>query len=99
VAGTPLVVAYLVIPPVSALLLSRHLGLVFTLSILFGVLATFGGVLIAVSPANLPISPTIIGCMVALLAIAWLLERVRKLVGRLVAPRPAPERLYDVETA
>lgn len=77
VAGSPLVIAYLVIPPVSALLLSRRLGRVFALSILFGVLATFGGVLIAVSPANLPISPTIIGCMVALVALAWIASRVR----------------------
>src|SRR5207248_6155899 len=40
VAGTPLVFAYLVIPAVSGLLLSRHLGVVFILAVLFGVLAT-----------------------------------------------------------
>jgi ABC-type Mn2+/Zn2+ transport system permease subunit len=92
VAGTPLVVAYLVIPPVSALLLSRRLAAVFALSMLFGVLATFGGVLIAVSPANLPISPTIVGCMVALVVLAWLLSRAYLLLAR---PARAPAAVED----
>lgn len=92
VAGSPLVIAYLVIPPISALMLSRRLGAVFALSVAFGVLATLGGILIAVSPANLPIGPTIIGCMVALAFFAWLLARVHAGIARAGAARAGAER-------
>lgn len=66
VAGTVLVFAYLVLPPLCALLLSRRLGVVFVLSVFFGVLATFSGVLISTSPIDLPSSPTIVGCLALL---------------------------------
>jgi len=83
VAGTILVLAYLVIPPVAGLLLSRRLGMVFALSVLIGVAATCAGVLLSVSPADLPTSPTIVGCLVLLLVLAWLAQK-------LFALRPAP---------
>lgn len=74
VAGTMLVFAYLVIPPVTALLLSRKLNVVLGLSVLFGLAATFGGVLISVSPANLETSPSIVGCSVALFVVCWFIK-------------------------
>jgi len=74
VAGTVLVFAYLVLPPMTALLLSRRLGLVLLLSVVFSVLATFAGILISVSPVDLPSSPTIVGCMVSMLLLAWLVR-------------------------
>ncbi len=71
VAGTTLVFAYLVIPPVTALLLSRRLGLVFGLSVFFGVLSTFAGVVLSASPLDLPTSPTIVGVMIGIYLLCW----------------------------
>lgn len=65
VAGTVLVFAYLVLPAVSALRLSRHMGRVLALSVVIGVLATVAGVLLSVTFTNLPTSPTIIVCLSA----------------------------------
>jgi ABC-type Mn2+/Zn2+ transport system permease subunit len=82
VAGTVLVFAYLVLPPVTALLLSRRLKVVFLLSLLFAALATFAGVLVSVSPADVPTSPTIVACMVLILAVCSIrLPRLLRLVG------------------
>jgi ABC-type Mn2+/Zn2+ transport system permease subunit len=81
VAGTLLVFTYLVIPPVTALLVSRRLSTVFFLSVFFGVLATLAGVLISVSPADLPTSPTIIGCSAAIFAVCWLGKELLGLRG------------------
>ena len=75
VAGTLLVFTYLVIPPVTALMVSRRLGLVFLLSVLFALLATFAGVLVSVSPLDLPTSPAIIGCSAMIFAGCWLLSK------------------------
>jgi len=72
VAGTILVFAYLVIPPIIALMLSRRLGVVFLISVLSGILITFAGVMLSVSPADLPTSPSIVGCGVATLLLAWM---------------------------
>ena len=74
VAGTVLVFSYLVLPAVTALMLSRRMGAVLLLSVLFGALATFGGVLVSVSPVNTPMSPTIVGCSVLLFVVCWLLK-------------------------
>lgn len=69
VAGTVLVFAYLVLPAATALLLSRRLAVVFTLAIGVAVFCTLLGTLISVSPADLPTSPTIVGCLVLTLAV------------------------------
>lgn len=71
VAGTILVFAYLVMPAVAALMLSRRMGVVLLLSVLIGVASTLTGVLVSVSPADLPTSPTIVGTMVGFVALAW----------------------------
>lgn len=76
VAGTVLVFAYLVIPAVSALLVTRRLGVALTLSVAFGILSTFAGVLISVSPLDVPTSYAIVGCMVLIFGICWLLRTV-----------------------
>lgn len=76
VAGTVLVFAYLVIPAVSALLISRRLGIALTLSVLFGIISTFAGVLISVSPLDVPTSYAIVGCMVAIFALCAFLRSV-----------------------
>lgn len=86
VAGTVLVFAYLVIPPITGLTLSRRLRGAFVASMLAGVLATAAGVLLSVwpregmpgwlqswiSPEGLPTSYAIIGCSVGLFLLAWL---------------------------
>lgn len=86
VAGTVLVFAYLVIPAVTALSLSRRMRTAFVLSMLFGVAATAAGVLLSVwpheslpgwaaawmSPEGIPTSYAIIGCSVGLFVVAWL---------------------------
>ncbi|MGV3723410.1 MAG: metal ABC transporter permease [Actinomycetota bacterium] len=76
VAGTVLVFAFLVMPAVSALLLSRRLGVVLLLSVLFGVTATVAGVLISVSPLDLPTSYAIVGVLVLIFTVSWLLKTV-----------------------
>ncbi len=79
VAGTILVLGYLVLPPVTALLLSRRLRLVFFLSVVLGVTSTMAGVLLSVSPLDLPMSPTIVAVMVALFVLAWIGSRLASL--------------------
>jgi len=86
VAGTVLVFAYLVIPPVTALMLARRLGRALLLSVLLGAAATAGGVLLSVWPTEslpawlsswigkegVPTSYAIVGFMVLLFALSWL---------------------------
>jgi ABC-type Mn2+/Zn2+ transport system permease subunit len=60
---------------VTALLLSRRLGVVLLLSVLFAVLATLVGVLVSVSPQfDVPTSPAIVGAAAAIFVSAWLLK-------------------------
>lgn len=76
VAGTVLVFAYLVLPPVTALLLSRRMTHVLILSMLFALVATAVGVVLSVSQLDVPTSPTIVACLVAMYAIVWLGRRL-----------------------
>jgi len=76
VAGTVLVFAFLVMPAVSALLLSRRLGVVLLLSVLIGITATVSGVLISVSPLDFPTSYAIVGVLVLIFSVSWLLKTV-----------------------
>jgi ABC-type Mn2+/Zn2+ transport system permease subunit len=101
VSGTILVFTYLVVPPVTALMLSRRLGAVFFLSVLLGVLATFAGVLLSVSPADLPTSPAIVSCAVALLLLCWLAKWLAGLAvstgGAVGGTPPAPSQTSEPE--
>ena len=90
VAGTVLVFAYLVIPPVTALLLSQRLGVVFFLSVLAGVAATLGGVLLSVS-VDLPTSPSIVGFSVGMLGLAWLGRALVTWIGARRVVESAPD--------
>lgn len=76
VAGTVLVFAFLVMPAVSALMLSRRLGVVLLLAVLFGVIATLTGVLLSVSPLDIPTSYAIVGVLTAIFAASWLLKGI-----------------------
>ncbi|MFN3653436.1 MAG: metal ABC transporter permease [Armatimonadota bacterium] len=83
VAGTVLVFAYLVLPAVGALRLSRRLGFVFLLAVLLGVGCTLLGVLLSVSPqVDTPTSPTIVGCLAGAAVLCWA-------IGALLQRRPA----------
>jgi ABC-type Mn2+/Zn2+ transport system permease subunit len=82
VAGTVLVFAFLVMPAVSALLLSRRLGVVLLLSVLFGITATVAGVLISVSPLDLPTSYAIVGVLVLIFTVSWLLKTATAPLGK-----------------
>lgn len=75
VAGTVLVFAYLVLPPLTALNLSRRLGVVLLLSVAAAVLGTLGGVLLSVSK-DLPTGPSIVAAMVGLLVFGWIARTV-----------------------
>jgi manganese/iron transport system permease protein len=76
VAGTVLVFAFLVMPAVSALMLSRRLSVVLLLAVLFGVIATLTGVLLSVSPLDIPTSYAIVGVLTAIFAASWLLKGI-----------------------
>lgn len=83
VAGTVLVFSYLVIPPGTALLLSRRLPTVLSLSVGLALLATVVGLLVSISPAiDLPTTPCIVAASTLLYALAWL---GRSLADRLKA--------------
>ena len=69
-AGTVLVFSYLTLPPVAALLLSRRLGHVLTLSVFLAVVATCAGMVLSVA-FNVPTSYAIVGCSAALFALCW----------------------------
>jgi ABC-type Mn2+/Zn2+ transport system permease subunit len=81
VAGTVLVFAYLVLPAATALLVSRRLAAVFALAIFIAVFCTLLGTLISGSPADLPTSPTIVGCLVGALVLVAVGKALSGLVG------------------
>lgn len=82
VAGTILVFAYLVMPAAAALRLSRRLGVVLALSVALGVLGTIGGVVLSVSPADLPTSPSIVSVLSLLFCLCWGLGALISRLGR-----------------
>jgi len=78
VAGTLLVFAYLVLPAICGLMLARTMRGAFLGAIGAAWLATLGGVLLSVSPLDLPTSPAIIGTATALTLIAVGIGRWRR---------------------
>ncbi len=83
VAGTVLVFAYLVLPPVTALLLARRMEAVLTISVLLGVASTVGGVLTALQ-LDWPVGPAIVAFSVGVFYVSW--------AGRLIFNRLATGR-------
>ncbi|MCE5314354.1 MAG: metal ABC transporter permease [Armatimonadota bacterium] len=75
-AGTLLTFAFLVMPPVTALLLTQKMGKVFALSILSASIATTIG-LIASVRLDVPSGPSIATTAFILLAVSWVISRFR----------------------
>ena len=76
-AGSLLVFCYLIVPPATALLLARRLGLVLALAAAFAALATLAGIAISFR-ADWPTNPTICAASVAGLLLALPVARARR---------------------
>jgi ABC-type Mn2+/Zn2+ transport system permease subunit len=76
-AGTLLVFAFLVIPAVTGLLLTQHLGRISAIAIGAASIATIFGLYASVK-MDLPSGPAIVACSFILLAVAWLVSRFRQ---------------------
>lgn len=75
-AGTLLVFAFLVIPAVTALLLSQHLGKIYAISIGTAVVASVFGLYASVK-FDLPSGPAIVAVSFVLLVVAWIVSRFK----------------------
>ena len=69
-AGTLLVFGFLVLPALTGLALSRHLGRVYVIAIGSAMVATVG--------CDLPSGPAIVACSFILLCGAWAISRLRR---------------------
>lgn len=75
--GDVLVFGFLVLPPVTGMLLARRVTGIFLVSVVLGTLCPVVGLFLAFL-FDLPASPTIIGVAFVVLAIAWVITVVRK---------------------
>lgn len=75
-AGTLLVFAFLVLPGVTALLLSQHLGRIQAIAIAASIIATVTGLYASVR-LDLPSGPTIVASSFVLLLVAWVITKLR----------------------
>lgn len=75
-AGTLLVFAFLVVPAVTGLLLSKKLERIRAIAMASACVATAAGLYASVK-MDLPSGPAIVACSFALLAIAWVISRFR----------------------
>ncbi len=75
-AGTLLVFAFLVLPAVTGLLLSKRLDRVRAVAMASACIATVAGLYASVK-MDLPSGPAIVACSFALLALAWVVSRFR----------------------
>jgi ABC-type Mn2+/Zn2+ transport system permease subunit len=75
--GDLFVFGFLVVPPVTAMLLTRNVKLIFALSVLIGLLAPVVGLFFAFV-FDVPASPAIVGVASLVLGTAW----VWSLIGR-----------------
>jgi ABC-type Mn2+/Zn2+ transport system permease subunit len=74
--GTLLVFGFLVLPAVSALLLSQHLGKIYAVAICSSVIATVLG-LYASMRLEMPSGPTIAAVSFILLVVAWIISKFK----------------------
>jgi ABC-type Mn2+/Zn2+ transport system permease subunit len=74
--GTLLVFAFLVVPAVTGVLLSQNLGRISAIAIGAASLATVAGLYASVK-MDLPSGPAIVACSFVLLAIAWVISKLR----------------------
>ncbi len=75
--GDLFVFGFLVVPPVTAMLLTRNVKGIFLISVLIGVLAPVVGLVLAFA-LDFPASPAIVGVAAVVLAVAWLFSLVRR---------------------
>lgn len=75
--GDVLVFGFLVLPPVTGMLLARRVTGIFLVSVVLGMLCPIVGLFLAFL-FDLPASPTIIGVAFVVLAIAWVMTVIRK---------------------
>jgi ABC-type Mn2+/Zn2+ transport system permease subunit len=75
--GDLFVFGFLVVPPVTAMLLTRNVKGIFVLSVLIGVLAPLVGLVVAFA-FDFPASPAIVGVASIVLGVAWTLSLVRR---------------------
>jgi ABC-type Mn2+/Zn2+ transport system permease subunit len=75
-AGTLLVFSFLVVPAVTGLLLSQHLGRIYAIAISAASIATVAGLYASIK-MDLPSGPAIVACSFALLAVAWIISRFK----------------------
>lgn len=79
VAGSVLVVALLVLPGVTAMLLSRRLGRVIAISIIIALLGAAAGVLISARWPFIPSGPAIVLCLFVQFVLAMLVVRFSRI--------------------
>lgn len=75
-AGTLLVFAFLVVPAVTALLLSQRLGRIYAIAIASAAISTVAGLYASVR-MDLPSGPAIVACSFVILLVAWVVSRFR----------------------
>jgi ABC-type Mn2+/Zn2+ transport system permease subunit len=75
-AGTLLVFAFLVLPAVTALLLSQKLGRILAIAVASACIAAVVGLGASVR-FDLPSGPTVVACSFVLLMIAWVISRFK----------------------
>jgi ABC-type Mn2+/Zn2+ transport system permease subunit len=75
--GDLFVFGFLVVPPVTAMLLTRSVKGIFVLSVLIGLLAPIVG-LVAAFSFDFPASPAIVGVASVVMGGAWLASLVRR---------------------
>ncbi len=77
-AGTLLTFAYLVVPAVTALRLSQHLGRIYAIAVAAATISTIGG-LYASFTLDLPSGPTIVAVSCLLLGFAWVVSKFKQI--------------------
>lgn len=75
-AGLLSAFTYLVIPPVTGLMVARRMNTAFVVSIISALLATLAGFTWSLKAGDMPTSPPTIAAAAALLSVAWLVRRV-----------------------
>lgn len=75
-AGTLLVFAFLVLPAVTALLLSRHLGKIYAIAVGAAMIATLTGLYVS-TKCDLPPGPSVVAISFIIFAIAWVISRFK----------------------
>ena len=87
IVGLVLVVAMLIIPPAAARFWSDRLGVVVTISALFGGLAAYVGAALSAVVPNLPTGAIIVVCAAALFVVSFLAGPARGLIPRALGAR------------